>query len=134
MTDPLTAKELVEKSYEYIDRLARECSKLILDDYNKTHKKFAPETVTSQVGTDVVSWFQKRDKNVTFALDPSSPAKGQQNQYHLKFKGKTKDADFELGGVVSTFIQPGSEYTGSPICFVKTIRLDVDKTKFTRRK
>lgn len=134
MTDPLTAKELVEKTYEYIDRLARECSKILIEDYNKTHKKFSPEAVPGQVGADIVAWFQKRDKNVTFALDPSFLVKGQQNQYHLKFKGKTRDADFELGGVVSTFIQPGSEYTGSLICFVKAIRLDVDKTKFTRRK
>ncbi|MHB8568138.1 MAG: hypothetical protein ACYC7D_12035 [Nitrososphaerales archaeon] len=134
MTDPLTGRELVEKSYEYLDRLTKECSKVLLDDYGKSHKKFSPDKVPNLVAEDVVHWFEKREKNVSLTPDPVSVSRLQPNKYTMKLKGSTKDADFELGCAIVTFLVPGSEYSGSPISFVKSFALTADKTNFTRRK
>jgi len=134
MTDPLTGKELVEKSYEFVDRLTRECTKVLMEDYNKTHKKFSTDKVSADVGADIVQWFEKRDKNVRLALAPNSISRLQPNQFHETFKGNTKDADFDISATIVTFQVPGSEYSGAPISFVKSLAINADKTKFTRRK
>ncbi len=134
MTDPLTAKELVEKSYEYVDRLTRECSKTLIEEYSKAHKKFIPDSVIPQIAADVVRWFEKRDKNVRLSFDSATSARPQPTQYHMKFRGSTKDADFVIDCSVITFLVPGSEYSGNPVSFVKSVVLSADKTKFTRRK
>jgi len=134
MTDPLTGRELVEKSYEYIDRLTRECTKVLVEDYNKNHKRFTPEKVSPEVGADIASWFEKRDKNIRLSLDVKSITRPQPSQFHESFRGNTKDADFELSASIVTFQVPGSEFSGAPICFVKSLVINADKAKFTRRK
>ena len=134
MTDPLTGKELVEKSYEFVDRLTRECTKALMEDYNKNHKKFSAEKVSLDVGADVVSWFERRDKNIKLSLSSASITRPQPNQFHESFKGNTKDADFEISATIVTFQVPGSEYSGAPVSFVKSIMINADKTKFLKRK
>lgn len=134
MTDPLTGKQLLEKSFEYIDRLTRECTKFILEEHSKSHRKLSLDNVASIVGSDIVRWFEKRDKNITLASEANTVTKPQSNQYHMKFSGETKDVEFELSCVAVTFVVPGSEFSGSSICFLKSLSLTADKTKFTRRK
>ncbi len=134
MTDPLTGKELVEKSYEYIDRLTRECTKVLVEEYNRNHNRFSPEKISLDVGADIAQWFEKRDRNIRLSPDAKSITRPQPNQFHESFKGSTKDADFELSSSIVTFQVPGSEYSGNPICFVKSLVINADKAKFTRRK
>src|SRR5208283_4867587 len=131
---PLTGRQLVEKSYEFIDRLTRECTKVLVEEYNKNHKRFSPEQISLDVGADIAQWFEKRDRNIRLSLDAKSITKLQPNQFHESFKGNTKDADFELSSSIVTFQVPGSEYSGAPICFVKSLVINADKAKFTRRK
>ncbi len=134
MTDPLTGKELVQKSYEYVDKLTKECAKVLLEEYNKTHKKFQLGTLPKETGTNVIQWFEKRDKNVKLAMDENSIMKPQPTQVRMKFKGSTKDADFTLDATIGAFIVPGSEINDQTTCFVKTLVLSADKNNFAKRK
>ena len=52
MTDPLTGKELVQKSFEYVDKLTKECSKFLLEEYNKTHKKIPLGNVPKEISDE----------------------------------------------------------------------------------
>ena len=132
MTDPLTAKELVEKSHEYVERLGRECSKVIFEEYRNSHRKFEQSALPNEVATDITRWFQKRDKNISLNFD-SFKTNPQTSQSHLKFKGRTKDADFEISATVSTFVQSFSQ-NQKTICFVKSLTITANKTEFIRRK
>lgn len=132
MTDPLTGKELVEKSYEYIDKLTRECAKSLVDEFNKTHKKFDPKSFPSEVGNSIILWFNKRDKNVKLNLDPTSVQQQQTNMARIRFKGSTKDADFEISATVGSFSV--STEVGKLMSFVKTLVFSVEKNSFSRRK
>lgn len=134
MTDPLTGKQLVEKSYEYIDRLTRECARTLQEEYSRAHRKFSPDSVGTETCAEIAKWFEKRDKFVRLSFDPATLTRPQPNQYHSRFRGNTKDADFELSALISAFVVPGSEYSGKPISFVKSIQITADKTKFTRKK
>lgn len=130
MTDPLTGKELVEKSYEYILKLSKECAKSLLDDFNASHAKFNSQNLSSEVSSQVLKWFERRDKGIRLVTEPAS--KGQPNVTYLKFKGSTKDADFTFTGVLGSFSSFGSD--GGSMSFAKTLTFSVDKANFTRRK
>src|SRR5579871_4747776 len=103
MTDPLTGKELVQKSFEYVDKLTKECSKFLLEEYNRNHKKIPLGSVPNEVSKDIVHWFEKRDKNIRIALEPNSITRPQPTQFRMRFRGNTKDADFVLDSNVVVF-------------------------------
>jgi hypothetical protein len=134
MTDPLTGKELVQKSYDYVDKLTKECAKVLLDDYSKAHRKFQLGNLSTEISTDVVHWFDKRDKNVRVTYDPSSLSRPQPTQFHLKFRGSTKDADFTMIATPGLFVVPGTEITDSTVAFPKTLTISADKASFTKKK
>jgi hypothetical protein len=132
MTDPLTGKELVEKSYEYIVKLTKECAKSLVDEFSTTHRKFLSDSYAKEVSGSIIEWFGKREKNVKLAFDSSSITTGQPNISHIKFKGSTKDSDFSITSTVSTFTVPSGD--GKPLAFVKTLVFSVEKSNFSRRK
>jgi hypothetical protein len=132
LTDPLTGKELVEKSYEYIEKLTRECAKSLVDEFNKGHRKFDSKTFSNEVGSAIILWFNKRDKNIKLNVDSTNAAQQQPNMAHIRFKGSTKDADFEISSTVGTFSVPMSD--GKTMTFVKTLVFSVEKNSFHRRK
>ena len=134
MTDPLTGKELVQKSYDYLDKLTKECSKVLLEEFAKTHRKIELGKVPPEVSSEIVRWFERRDKNVRVSLDPGSISRPQATQFRMKFKGNTKDADFVLDATVGVFVVPGSEISDSTISFPKTLILSADRNTFTKRK
>ena len=134
MTDPLTGKELVQKSYDYIDKLTKECAKTLVDEYNKTHKKFQIGSFPREISNNIVQWFDKRDKNVRLVADPNSITKPQPAQAHIKLKGNTKDADFTLEATAGMFVVPGSQVTDESICFAKTLTINADRSNFAKRK
>ena len=134
MTDPLTGKELIQKSYDYVDKLTKECAKTLIEEYNRSHKKFRIQSYPSEVSAGIVQWFEKRDKNIKLSLEPNSIVKPQPIQAHMRFRGSTKDSDFFLDGSVGVFVPPGSQISDDTISFAKTLVINADKTKFTKRK
>ena len=80
-----------------------------------------------------MQWFGKRDKNLRMSMDSSGTAQTPgQNVSHIKFKGNTKDADFDMSATVGSFTVPMAD--GKLLCFVKTLVFSVEKNNFRRRK
>ncbi|MHB1908831.1 MAG: hypothetical protein ACYCQJ_08150 [Nitrososphaerales archaeon] len=131
MTDPLTGKQLVEKSYEYIERLTRECAKVVVEDFSKTHRKLDQESFWKETGNAVIQWFQKRERNIEVSLASGYILQQQPNTAHINLKGHTKDADFTISATVGTFVVPSQE---KPSVFLKTLVFSVEKQNFSRRK
>jgi len=134
LTDPLTGKELIQKSADYIDKLTKECAKYLIEDYNRTHKKFQLGKIATEVSTDILRWFEKRDKNVRLSFEPNSVIRPQPTQVRFRLKGGTKDADFMLDVTVGVFVTPGSEISDATVAFPKTLVLAAERTTFTKRK
>jgi hypothetical protein len=132
LTDPLTGKELVEKSYEYLEKLTRECARFLIEDYNNMHKRFEQKSYPVEVGNSIVQWFAKREKNIRLSIGSVNVVQQQPNNAHIRFKGNTKDADFEITATVGTFAVPMSD--GKLVSFVKTLVFSVEKQNFRRRK
>ena len=134
MTDPLTTKELVQKSYEYVDKLTKECAKSILEEYNKTHKKFEFGNVAYESASNICEWFEKRERNIRLKLNAGSVNKISPAQIRMKLEGNTKDADFSLDASVGIFVRPGEEITDKTVCYPKSLILSADKSNFGKRK
>ena len=131
MTDPLTGKELVGKSYEYIEKLTKECAKALIEEFNNTHRKFQKDTLPKEVALATVQWFERRDKNIRLVFESANVPSQQQNTAHLRLKGNTKDADFTITATVGSFVAVSQD---KPNSFVKTLVFSVDKNNFARRK
>ncbi|MDA4112388.1 MAG: hypothetical protein OK439_07595 [Thaumarchaeota archaeon] len=125
---------MVQKSFEYVDKLTKECSKFLLEDYNRSHRKIQLGSVPKEVSNDIVRWFERRDKNIRLASEPDSVTRPLPTQFRMQFKGNTKDADFSLDSSVVVFVVPGSEISDSTISFPKTLVVIADRNKFTKRK
>ncbi len=132
MTDPLTGKELLEKSYEYIEKLTRECARFLVEDFNSSHRRFDLKSYPSEVGSSIVQWFEKRDKNIRLSVDSANSIGNQPNTAYIKFKGTTKDADFGISAIVGTFAVSMSD--GRQQSFVKTLVFSVEKQNFHKHK
>jgi len=134
LTDPLTGKELIQKSADYVDKLTKECAKYLIEDYNRAHRKFQLGKIAAEVSADIVQWFEKRDRNLRLSFDPNSVIRPQPTQVRFRFKGSTKDADFLLDASVGVFVTPGTEISDSTISFPKTLVISAERTTFTKRK
>lgn len=134
MTDPLTVKELIQKSYEYIDKLTKECAKSLLEEYNKSHKKFQIGNLPKETSANIIQWFEKREKNVRINLIQNSIVQPAPAQFRMKLNGNTKDADFILDATVGTFVIPGTEISEQTTCFVKTLVINAEKANFVKRR
>lgn len=122
----------MEKSYEYIEKLTRECARALVADFNASHRKFDQKSFGAEVGNAIVQWFTKRDRNVHLAMESVNVVQQQPNNAHIRFKGDTKDADFQISATVGTFVVPQAD--GKNLSFVKTLVFSAEKTNFTRRK
>lgn len=134
MTDPLTSKELVQKSYEYVDKLSRECTKSLMEDYNISHKKFQLRNLATESSDNICQWFEKRERNIRLSLDRHSVDKSNPTQIRMKFNGTTKDSTFSIAASLTVFVPPGTEISENTICFPKSLVLSADKSNFERRK
>ena len=132
MTDVLSGKELVEKSYEYLEKLTRECSKQLAEEYNASRKKFESDKFPKELGDNILQWFTRRDKNLRLNLDSAFAQKDQPHLVHMNFSGSTKDADFKISGTTTSFSIPNAE--GRSLSVMKTLVFSVDKRDFARRK
>ena len=132
MTDVLSGKQLVEKSYEYLEKLTRECAKQLAEEFSASHRKFESDKFPNELGNSIVQWISRRDKNLRLNLDSSFAQKDQPNLAHMNFSGSTKDADFKISGTTTSFNIPNAE--GKPLSVMKTLVFSVDKRDFARRK
>ena len=124
----------MQKSFEYVDKLTKECSKFLLEEYNRNHEKIPLGNVPKEISEDIKHWFERRDKNVRVALEPNSVSRPQPTQFRMRFKGNTKDADFTLDSNVVVFVVPGSQISDSTISFPKTLVVIADRNNFAKRK
>jgi endo-beta-N-acetylglucosaminidase D len=128
LTDPLSAKELVEKTYLYVDRVAKECKKTLLTKITTEKKALSKNELSSFVGSEIEKWFAQRDKSLNIKWDRSSFVLDPKNRFHLVFRGANKDAKFELSCDGEVFADPFNPER----VFIKSLDLKAERTKFQR--
>jgi len=127
MTDVLTGRELVEKTFVYMTNLSRECRKVLTQRFGQEHKGIPFDNVEPTMRKEIENWFSEREKNISITHERSNP--GRPGEVNLTYSGASKDARFKFH-VNALFSVTGPSST-SP-CYLKTINVSVDKREFSR--
>jgi len=131
MTDPLSAKELVEKTYLYVDRVVKECRKGFIPQILAQKKPLTQSEMGPYLGKTLEDWFTKRDKLLNIKWQPQSVRLGSKNDIHLIFSGKNKDAAFTLS-CDAEYLPVEDPQTGEKRFYLKSIMLNAERSNFKR--
>ena len=125
MTDQLTAKHLVEKTYLYLDRLTKECRRDIMDDLSKERPANANE-LARVVSNAMLEWFGRRDRYIRIMFDPRMVRDTPEPGIMMTFTGENKDTAFKFTSHITY-------YMAGNVCYTKNISINVDKRDFNKR-
>ena len=125
LTDQLTVKQLVEKTYLYLDRLTKECRRDIMEDLSKERPANANELARA-VSNAMLEWFGRRDKYIRIMFDPRLVRDTPEPGIMMTFTGENKDAAFKFTSHITY-------YMAGNVCYTKNININVDKRDFNKR-
>lgn len=127
MTDSPSGRELVEKTFVYMNTLGRECRKALTDKFGKEHKGLPFDSVEPTMRKEIESWFAGRDKNITIRHESSKS--GRPGEISLAYTGENKGAHFKFQ-VDGQFTLAGTNPNAPS--YVKSVNVYVDKRDFTK--
>jgi hypothetical protein len=125
LTDQLTVKQLVEKTYLYLDRLTKECRRDIMEDLSKERPANANELARA-VSNAMLEWFGRRDKYIRIMFDPRLVRDTPEPGIMMTFTGENKDVAFKFTSHITY-------YMAGNVCYTKNISINVDKRDFNKR-
>lgn len=131
MTDPLSAKELVEKTYLYVDRVVKECRKNLLPQILSQKKPLGQAEIGPYLGKTLEEWFTKRDRLLNIRWEPHSVKLGSKNDVHLSFSGKNRDAVFTIS-CDAEYVPVQDPNTGEKRFYLKAINVVAERSSFRR--
>jgi hypothetical protein len=131
MTDPLSAKELVEKTYLYVDRVVKECRKNLVAQLVAQRKPLRESEVAAYLGKTIEDWFNKRDRLLNVRWDQKDARLGFKNDVHLVFSGRNKDAVFTLG-CDAECVPIHDPATGEKRFYLKSVVITAERSNFRR--
>jgi hypothetical protein len=127
LTDKLSGRELVEKTFLYSTNLTKECRKALTLKFEREHKGMLFDSIETVMRKDFESWFAMRDKNITIKHENS--LKGKPGEVLMTYTGATKDVTFKIH-IDGIFTLKDSS-NNSP-SYLKNLNIYVDKRDFSR--
>lgn len=127
MTDMLSGRLLVEKTFTYMSAVTKECRKFLSTQFSQKHKGIPFDSVETILKQEIESWFARRDKNIAVNFEKS--AHGRPGELLVTYSGATKDAHFKFH-VDSLFTLAGSSKDAP--AYLKNMNIDVRKDEFTK--
>lgn len=131
MTDPLSAKELVEKAYLYVDRVVKECRKTLVQQILAQKKPLSQNEIGPYLGRTIEEWFAKRDRLLNVKWDPKSVRLGIKNDVHMVFNGRNRDAVFTIN-CDAEYVQVEDPNTGQKRLYLKAVNITAERSNFRR--
>lgn len=131
MTDPLSAKELVEKTYMYVDRVVKECRKNLLPQILSQKKPLKESEIGAYLGRTLEEWFAKRDKLLNIRWQQQSVKLGSKNDIHLTLEGRNRDAVFTLN-CDAEYLPITDPHTGEKKFYLKSVNITAERSNFRR--
>ncbi len=126
MTDTLSGRAIVQKTFVYVDSLGKECRKALTADFNKSHKGARFDTISQLLRQGVLDWFARRDRNLS--LVHGSTDDGKLGEVRMLFQGEAKRVSFKIRFDASFTISGQSRDSQ---CFLKGVNVSVDPRDFS---
>jgi hypothetical protein len=127
LTDQLSGRELVEKTFVYMTTVAKECRKALTTHFEQKHKGIPFSSVETTIRQEIESWFPRRDRNITVKHERT--ILGRSGELTVTYSGATKDAHFKFH-VNGIFSLAGSSKDAPS--YLKNLNVNIDKREFTR--
>jgi hypothetical protein len=125
MTDAETGKQLVSRTYSYVENVSKESRKGLAADFNQNHKGVPFKSVPDILRKSTIDWFSRRDK--LLKLTHESTTLGKQGEVRMTFQGETKRVQFKIH--LNAFFAVTGQGDDSP-SFLKEVNLSVDPREF----
>ncbi len=126
MTDVLKGKEVLQKTFTYVENVTKESRKALMEEFSQKHKGIGLNSASDILRQSVLDWFPRRDK--TFRLVHEKTSQGRPGELRMDFLGETKTVHFKVH-LHAVFAVSGQS-ADSP-SFLKEVNLLVDPREFS---
>jgi hypothetical protein len=130
LTDPLSAKELVEKTYQYVDRVTKECKKNLVPKLLNEKRGLKENELAAYLATAIEKWFNGRDRLLNIKWDSTNSKIGPRKDVHLYFRGRNKDAKFLINCDSEVYPNPNPNEPNT--FYLKTINIYAERSNFEK--
>jgi len=128
LTDKLTGRKLVEKTFSYVVSLTKEGRRPLTMRFERDNRGIPFDTAEALVTKEIESWFANRDRNLQIRLEKS--IKGKAGEIFQTYTGATKDARFKIhADAIFTLTDQSNKASPS---YLKNLNLYADERDFSR--
>ena len=127
LTDMLSSSRLVEKAFDYLTSVTKECRKALTEQFERKHKGIPFGSVEKVMREETDSWFTRRDPNIKLSHEKS--LNGRPGEILMTYSGSMKNAHFKVH-IDGIFTLAGS--SDEAPSYLKNLNVHVEKRDFTR--
>ena len=126
MTDVSTGREVVQKTFAYVESVAKESRKALTSEFGQSHKGIDFNTASQILRQSLLDWFSRRDKSLRLVHETTS--QGRLGEVRMVFHGETKKVHFKV--YLHAVFTVAGQSAESP-CFLKEVNVFVDPREFS---
>jgi len=126
MTDVQKGKEVLQKTFTYVENVTKESRKALMEEFSQNHKGIAINSASDILRQSVLDWFPRRDK--TFKLVHEKTSQAKPGDVRMDFLGETKTVHFKVH--LHAVFAVNGQSLDSP-AFLKEVNFRVDSREFS---
>ncbi len=126
MTDVQKGKEVLQKTFTYIENVTKESRKALMEEFSQNHKGIALNSAPDILRRSVLDWFPRRDPMLKLVHEKTS--QGKPGDVRMDFRGETKTVHFKVH--LHAVFAVNGQSPDSP-AFLKEVNLLVDPREFS---
>src|SRR5260370_26617437 len=93
MTDVLKGRQVLQKTYTYIENVTKESRKALMEEFSQKHKGIAIKSASDTLRKTVLEWFPRRHPMLKLVLEKTS--QGKPADVRMDFLCETKCVRFK---------------------------------------
>ena len=126
MTDVLRGKEVVQRTFAFVENVVKESRKALTSEFSQSHKGIEFDSAPQILRQSVLDWFSRRDKSLKLVHETTS--QGRPGEVRMGFHGETKTVHFKIH--LHAMFTVTEQSSKSP-CFLKEVNVFVDPREFS---
>jgi hypothetical protein len=126
MTDVQKGKEVLQKTFTYVENVSKESRKALMEEFSQKHKGIGLNSASDILRQTVLDWFSRRDKTLKLVHEKTS--QGKPGDVRMDFLGETKTVHFKVH--LHAVFAVNGQSPDSP-AFLKEVNFLVDSREFS---
>ncbi|HZY47825.1 MAG TPA: hypothetical protein VFE96_08530 [Candidatus Bathyarchaeia archaeon] len=126
MTDAPKGREVLQKTFTYIENVSKESRKALMEEFSQNHKGMPLDTATDALRQSVLKWFPRRDPMLKLAHEKTGQTRP--GDVRMDFRGETKSVRFKIH--LHAIFTVNNQSPDSP-SFLREVNVSVDPREFS---